>query len=204
VQQAGVRQEDQGRRSQELHERLPQGVEIPESALAVNVPEAEPYVGALRERFDPAAKLGVPAHITVLYPFVPPERITGTVLRKVRRALSAVSGFEFRLLRVGRFPTALYLAPEPARPFIGLTETVVREFPEYLPYGGQYDSIIPHLTVAQAGTAEHDAAEAELAAALPGVGIEAHCREVVLLENSSGRWERMQSFQLAWDLDEKR
>jgi len=176
---------------------LPQGVEAPESALAVNVPEAEPYVGALRERFDPSAKLGMPAHITVLYPFIPPERITDSVVRKVRGILSAFAAFEFRLVRIARFPTALYLAPEPAQPFIGLTEGVVRAFPEYPPYAGQYDSIVPHLMVAEAGEGA-DVAEAELLAVLPArVGIEASCNEVVLIENSSGRWKRMHSFRLA-------
>jgi 2'-5' RNA ligase len=169
-----------------------------ESSLAVSVPEAEPYVGALRERFDPSAKLGMPAHITVLYPFIPPERITDIVVRKVRNVLSAFATFEFRLVGIARFPIALYLVPEPAQPFIDLTEAVMRAFPEYPPYGGQYDSIVPHLTVAQAGTAEHDVAEAELAAALPPrVGIEASCNEAVLIENSSGRWKRMHSFRLA-------
>src|SRR5580765_1428536 len=123
-----------------------------ESALGVNVPEAEPNVGALRARFDPAAKLGVPAHITV------------PTCSSLRSGSGAVS--------CGRFRST--------------------------PYGGLYDSIIPHLTVAQAGTAEHDVAEAELVAALPAQGgIEACCNEVVPIENSSGRWERMQSFRLA-------
>ena len=150
----------------------------------------------LRERFDPAAKVGVPAHITVLYPFIPPERITDAVVRKVRGMMTSFGSFEFRLARIARFPTALYLAPEPARPFIDLTEGLVRAFPEYPPYGGQYDAIVPHLTVAQAGAAEHDVAEAELAAVLPRSGIEASCHEVVLIENSSGRWERLHSFRL--------
>ena len=140
----------------------------------------------------------MPAHITVLYPFIPPERITDTVLRKVRGVLSSFAPFDFRLVRIARFPTVLYLAPEPAQPFIGLTEGVMRAFPEYPPYGGQYDSIVPHLTVAQAGAAEHDVAEGELIAALPiPAGIAACCNEVVLIENSSGRWERMHSFRLA-------
>jgi 2'-5' RNA ligase len=170
-----------------------------ESALAVNVPESEPYVGALRERFDPSAKLGMPAHITVLYPFMPPERITDAVIRKLRGVMSRFTAFDFRLVRVGRFPgVALYLAPEPAQPFIELTQGVVRAFPQYPPYGGQYDAIVPHLTVAQAGAAEHDGIEAELAAALPArVGIEASCNEVVLLENSSDRWKPMRSFLLS-------
>lgn len=33
------------------------------SAIVVLVPEAEPMVRALRERFDPSAKVGVSAHV---------------------------------------------------------------------------------------------------------------------------------------------
>ena len=169
-----------------------------ESAFAVNVPEAEPYVGALREQFDPAAKLGVPAHVTVLYPFMSPEMISETVLDKVRLALSSAEAFSFRLVKIGRFPTALFLAPEPAEPFIALTKRLVHQFPDCLPYSGQYDSIVHHLTVAQAGEPEHRLAEARLAARLPReTGIKALCAEVVLIENSSGRWEHMHSFPLS-------
>jgi 2'-5' RNA ligase len=168
-----------------------------ESAFAVNVPEAEPYVATLRERFDPTAKLGVPAHITVLYPFMSPEQITEAVLYKVRLAFCSAVTFKFCLRKVRRFPSALYLAPEPAEPFIALTEKLVRQFPDHLPYGGQYDSIVPHLTVAQAGESEHSLAEAQLATTLPTRGgIQAWCNEVVLIENSSGRWEHMHSFPL--------
>jgi 2'-5' RNA ligase len=173
-------------------------IEMAESAFAVNVPEAEPYVGALRERFDPSAKLGVPAHITVLYPFMSPEQITEAVLGNVRLALSSAATFTFCLVKFGRFPGALYLAPQPTEPFIGLTERLVRQFPDHLPYGGQYDCIVPHLTVAQAGEAEHSLAEAHLATSLPPrTGIQASCNEVVLIENSSGRWKHMHSFPLA-------
>jgi 2'-5' RNA ligase len=168
-----------------------------ESAFAVNVPEAERYVGALRDRFDPTAKLGVPAHITLLYPFMSPEQITKTVLNRVRLALSSAVGFRFCLVKTGRFAGALYLAPEPAAPFIALTEKLIQQFPDYLPYGGRHESIVPHLTVAQAGEPEHSVAEMELARILPiPTGIQASCKEVVLIENSSGRWERMHSFSL--------
>ena len=171
---------------------------VAESAFAVNVPEAEPYVRALRERFDPSAALGVPAHVTVLYPFMSPEKITQAILDRIRLAVSSASAFEFRLGRIGRFPGALYLAPEPVEPFIALTESLVRQFPDHLPYGGKYDSIVPHLTVAQWDEPGNRLAEARLAATLPtGAGIRASCREVVLIENSSGRWEHMRSFPLA-------
>jgi 2'-5' RNA ligase len=166
-----------------------------ESAFAVNVPEAEPYVAALRERFDPSAKLDVPAHITVLYPFLPPEQIGEEVLSKVRRAVSFASEFTFRLRSVRQFPTATYLAPEPSKPFVQLTKRLVGEFPTHLPYGGQYDGIVPHLTVAQ-GEHPRDLVGKQLHDRLPPRGIEASCKEIVLIENSSGVWKPMHFFAL--------
>ncbi len=42
----------------------------------VPVPAVEPLVARYRDRFDAAAGGGVPAHITVLYPFVEPSAWT--------------------------------------------------------------------------------------------------------------------------------
>ena len=42
-----------------------------DSALLVDVAEAEPVVGHLRLVHDAVAAHGIPAHVTVLYPFVP-------------------------------------------------------------------------------------------------------------------------------------
>ncbi len=42
-----------------------------ETALLVEVPAAEPYVAQYRSKLDTNAGLGIPAHITVLAPFVP-------------------------------------------------------------------------------------------------------------------------------------
>lgn len=43
-----------------------------EPALVVPVPGVESLVGDCRRRWDPAAGWGVPAHVTVLHPFVSP------------------------------------------------------------------------------------------------------------------------------------
>jgi 2'-5' RNA ligase len=89
---------------------------VAESALIVQVPEAEPLVGRFRDQFDPMAVLGVPAHITVLCPFVPPERVTKDDVEQIGRIASATAGFRFRLVAARLFPDALYLEPEPSRP----------------------------------------------------------------------------------------
>ena len=53
-------------------------------------------------------------------------------------------GFEFSLARVARFPATAYLEPEPAAPFIALTESLFREFPQFPPFGGESPTITPH------------------------------------------------------------
>ena len=71
---------------------------MPQSAFIVRVPEAEALVRELRNRFDASSRLGVPAHVTVLFPFMSPERVTAVVLAEVKAALQQVPAFTFRNL----------------------------------------------------------------------------------------------------------
>jgi hypothetical protein len=123
---------------------------------------------------------------------LPPERL-GRQLRIALRAVFArTPTFHYRLERVARFPGALYLAPEPASPFVRLTETIARAWPEAPPYGGAYDRIVPHLTVAQPPV---DQVATALTTALP---IAATAREAwLMLEDSGGRWWRDQVYPFA-------
>jgi 2'-5' RNA ligase len=169
----------------------------PITALVARVPEAEPWVGTLREQFDPSARVGVPAHITVLAPFMPPENVSAQVLRRIGRVLSGLPSFSFELRRVGRFAATAFLSPEPATPFIALTNAVVAEFPDYPSYGGAHREIVPHLTVADGDAALADLAADRLAHVLHSDGpIYATCHSIALLENSSGHWKDMHVFAL--------
>lgn len=108
-----------------------------QSALIVPVPEAEPAVGGYRAELDSSAAWGVPAHVTVLYPFLPPERIDDAVLGELRGILAGTPGFTVTFRRVDWFgDTVLWLAPEPDRPFRDLTAALWQRFPESPPYGG--------------------------------------------------------------------
>lgn len=170
---------------------------MPQSALGVTVPEAEPWVKDLRERYDPTAAVGVPAHITVLFPFVPPNLLTDDDLARTTDTFQRIRSFEFRLEQVDRFPESLYLVPEPDEPFISLTEAIVREFPEYPPYGGKFPKIVPHLTVANRSAEFSNIAETELLAIMEDLGpIHGVCNVVQLYENSSGYWKWAESFPL--------
>lgn len=168
------------------------------SGIAVCVREAEPLVTNLRRRFDPTALLGVPAHVTLLIPFMSIEHIDDGVRTRLARVFARAAPFAFTLDRVGRWPEVVFLHPEPAAPFIRLTERLSTEFPGFKPYDGQFDSIVPHLTVAHGPAADADTAERELRARLAEHGpVVASCSSVQLLENSAGHWRLAHVFALA-------
>jgi 2'-5' RNA ligase len=118
------------------------------SAVIVTVPSAEDAVAQHRTRFDRAAGLGVPAHVTILYPFVPPSLIDAHVISTLAAAVATVPRFHAACETTGWFGTeVLWLDPQPADRFRALTTAVARAFPAHPPYGGEYDEVIPHLTV---------------------------------------------------------
>lgn len=128
-----------------------------QTALIVPIPDAEPAVGRFRASLDRAASWGVPAHVTVLYPFLPPERIDAAVLATVRDIVAAVPRSDISLTQVGWFGDAVvWLAPQPDDLFRELTAAVWHRFPEAPPYDGTHSDVVPHLTIG------HDAARSVL------------------------------------------
>jgi hypothetical protein len=139
-----------------------------ETAVIVPVPAAEPAVADWRHRFDRSAPFGVPAHITVVFPFVPSALLTDTDLFDLRSLFALQPAFELTLAGFGRFPGVLYLDPDPAAPFRAFTAAMVSHWPDFPPYGGAYDDPIPHLTVTEiADDAEIAEAQRDIAPKLP-------------------------------------
>jgi 2'-5' RNA ligase len=163
-------------------------VESTLSAVVVPVPAAEPRVGALRAALDPSAALGVPAHVTVMFPFVPPAAIDDGVLAALRGVVAAAPAFEVGFSKIGWFgEDAVWWAPEPAEPFVALTRAVSARF-GLLPYEGAHEGITPHLTIGHRAPIERlQAAEAEVAAGPP---VSATVRSAVLMTGSRtpGSW----------------
>ncbi len=119
-----------------------------QSALLVAVPEAEPAVGEHRARLDSSARDGVPAHLTVLYPFLPPSSIDDAVLASLRRLFAGFAPFDVTLDRVSWFgEDVVWLAPRDDGPFRALIGATRAAFPECPPYGNKHADVIPHLTI---------------------------------------------------------
>ncbi|MFI1383983.1 2'-5' RNA ligase family protein [Embleya sp. NPDC020886] len=122
------------------------------SALVLLVPDVEQVVEPWRERYDPRAAEGIPAHVTVLYPWLTPAEIGPTELAALAEIAAARPVLDLVFGRVGQFHRGLWLAPDPAEPVLRLIDAVTTRWPDHLPYGGAYlddaDDVGPHLTVA--------------------------------------------------------
>jgi 2'-5' RNA ligase len=177
------------------------------TALVVAVPEASSAVDGWREqtsdnrpdrrrlarrRLRPS--MGIPPHVTLLFPFAPAERVDES-LDELRQLFAGTLAFDVSFRELRRFPELAYLAPEPPEPFASLTEAIVERWPAYPPYEGIHETVIPHLTVAYGNDSLLAEVEADVTPQLP---IEAHVVEAVLLEEREldVRWAARARFPL--------
>jgi 2'-5' RNA ligase len=162
--------------------------------------ELPPALEALRVRADPFAALGVPAHITILFPFLVASRLSRSAIVRAASIVGGERRFAVTLVAVRRWPPrpgsdgTVWLDPRPRAPFVRLTTALWRAFPTSPPYGGEFETIIPHLTVAN--SAGH-AAEAVAIAASSLPFRRASTELWLIVEGHGGRWERAEVFPLA-------
>ncbi len=165
-----------------------------ESAIILTVPEAESLVGALRAEGDPSAAEGVPAHVTLLYPFMPDPDVG--VVEELRFFFSGVDSFPLTFTTVDEFPDVVYLAPAESAECHGLIEALVRRWPGFPPYGGLFEveAVVPHLTVVESP----DAALRARARATVGQGLPVLSRAEVasLWVHGDAGWTRLADFPL--------
>ena len=159
----------------------------PQSAILVPVPEAEPVVRPWRDLYDPVAPAGVPAHVTLIVPWLPPPEIGAEEIDELREVLSAVPAFDFKLTEAAWFGRrVLWVAPEPAEMFRSLTKMLAERFGTP-PWEDEFDEVVPHLTVAHASGdgVELATAEREVRRLLP---VACRAAEVCVMVGDGRRW----------------
>jgi 2'-5' RNA ligase len=158
------------------------------------VPEAEPLVGAWRQKAVPSPAKGVPAHVTLLYPFLPSEQVDVGVLAELEWFFRGVDAFELCFDSVGAFPEqgVVYLEPSD-RALAELTQALAVRWPECPPYEGKHDRLVPHLTAVHTDEAALRAAAAE--SLREGLPLQAVAAQAALWEcDEHGLWSQRASF----------
>ncbi len=116
-----------------------------DTAVVVPVRLPGPLEG-LRRRTTEEAATGLPAHLTMLYPFVAPDALDEALRQRLAAILSPIDAFDYRLTERRRWPDTLYAAVEPEAPFRALQATLAAAFPEFRVYEGAFE-FDPHVTV---------------------------------------------------------
>jgi 2'-5' RNA ligase len=166
------------------------------TALIVLIPEAESLVGPYRTRYDPVAPLGMPAHVTLMFPFLDCEALTAPSRDQLRAALAELPTFDYEFRSTGAFPGVLYMRPEDQNPFVEAISVVRKLFPQLEPYGDRMLAPVPHLTVAHASSEAvleeiRESFESELAKHGPVSGTAV---AATLMRHTGTLWESADSF----------
>jgi 2'-5' RNA ligase len=163
--------------------------------VLVQVREAEPVVGDWRLRHTYDAPLGIPAHVTLLFPFVPASELA-LAEDRLAEVVGQAEAFDVSFARTARFPEVLYLEPDPAEPFAGLTAAIAAAWPEHPPYEGAHETVIPHLTVAE--SEDEKLLERIRADVEPKLPLQTRVTEAQLYaEDATGRWHERRRLALA-------
>jgi 2'-5' RNA ligase len=139
-----------------------------------------------RRRCVAQAAIGLPAHATMLYPFVAPERLGPAVRARLAEVARRWSPIPHVLDGPRLWPDVVYLSLDPAAPFVALQRDLGRAFPDFPIYGPEFDlDFVPHVTVVEERDGcmpLDDPAWRSLPRAAVAVSIEVIARE------TAGRW----------------
>lgn len=113
----------------------------------------------LMQQHNFASMMRVPAHITILFPFVSLADLSAAC-RQLRTLCADQPPFIVTMDGYGAFPTVIYMKPADPAPIQALYRAVHAQFPDYPPYHGAFgsDTITPHMTLGEFKTeAEREA-----------------------------------------------
>ncbi|WP_374575926.1 2'-5' RNA ligase family protein [Phenylobacterium sp.] len=163
-----------------------------ETGLVLALPELDPPLRRWRKH-DPAARLGMPAHVTLIYPFMDSRAFDEAARVRLRDVLRGFAPLEFAFDRLGAFQGGVWLEPADPAPAVRLIEALAAAFPAHPPFGGAHASIIPHLTIAQAAPGVLARIRAEAPRILP---LTARAEAVSLYARSEEGWIPLERFAL--------
>jgi 2'-5' RNA ligase len=163
-----------------------------ETALVIAIDNAEPFDEVRRELMPSVVAAGIPFHVTLLSPFGSEAEL----VREARAFFAEQVPLEFDLTRVATWPDVVYLVPEPDDELRALMKALFVRVPQWPPYEGIHDEVIPHATLGEGVDAAAVRAEIERRVA-PHLPHRCQARDVAFLEEfTEGRWRERERFPL--------
>ncbi|GIG61546.1 hypothetical protein Lfu02_59180 [Longispora fulva] len=129
----------------------------PRTALVAPVPAADRILAAVAVDHPAAVRTGLPAHVTLLYPFVPAIDLEDHGLSWLREFAAAQPPVELEFTEVHHTADFVYL---PAAPLGPLVRAARDRWPALAPYAGRFGADPePHVTVGMRHPAAAEIAE---------------------------------------------
>lgn len=156
----------------------------------IAIDDAGPFDKVRKELMPATVTAGIPFHVTLLSPF-------GQLADEARAFFAEHKPFDFALTRLASWPDVLYLVPEPDDELRALMRALHARFPDWPPYGGIHDEVIPHATLGEEidAASVRDKIERRVAPHLPHP---CQARDVCLLEEyAPDRWRERERLPLA-------
>jgi hypothetical protein len=157
------------------------------------ISEVEPIVAPLRWQYDKSARLGVPAHVTLLYPFSLLHVAEGK-LEDLAELFRSIPAFTFSYVEVRCIPRTAYLYPDQPERFTIIIHKL-ETWSGCRLYCGAFPDVIPHLTVAdEVDTQTLHLVQTSISSQLP---VKCVAQEVRLLcSDDAGLWSVRKCFRL--------
>ena len=167
------------------------------TAIVVPFRAAEAALSEHRRAHTPSGRDGMPAHATLLAPFVHASRLDSFDRRRMRDTIGRFPAFDVRLPTFGLFEEigCLYLEPRPREPFVEMSQALLEVYPE-VEFPPEGKEIVPHVTIGSHLTEEQQ--EEVRRAVAPNLPVRARVDRAVLYErDANGRWQARQTFALS-------
>ncbi|MDA3642544.1 2'-5' RNA ligase family protein [Saccharopolyspora indica] len=163
------------------------------TALVVPLPEADPLLAAVADRFPDAVR-PLPAHLTLLYPFLPAGALDEQVFAALDEVFADQPPLRVEFAECRRASGFAALLPDPADGLSALVGELRRRWPDLLPYDGRFGAEVDlHVTVAlNTAEATADAVTREIIPEF--TPIRAHLREARLIA-FHGQWQLRRRFE---------
>lgn len=167
------------------------------TGLVIPLPAADALLESVESRYPGSVRQGVPAHVSLLYPFVGTAELGDWDIEVLSELFIGQELIRVGFVECYRRGGFVALRPYPMEELVTLTDKTRRHWPNVVPYEGQYGDVEPHLTVAMQ-TSEETAhtIEQEVAKQLP---ISAELREAWVLA-FEGRWRVRERFEFCGGL----
>ena len=120
------------------------------TAIFILAPEkVQAIAGPLRTKYWPDSQFRIPAHISVLSPFVPYKDLSKSI-NKLESVCKSITPYEISLNGYGEFPGYTFMKLKRLQDTQLIYNRILSIFPECIPYEGKHGTKLhPHLSVAK-------------------------------------------------------